>query len=704
MIIHLEEKLKEFFGYNAFRSYQKEIIQAVLSQQDVLAILPTGAGKSLCYQLPAMLMPGTAIVISPLISLMQDQVVSLYKNDVPAAFINSSLHYQDLLDVLNHLADYKLIYIAPERLNDPSFIQRLKEIPLSFFVIDEAHCISQWGHSFRVEYRKLAICKQTFPHLPIMALTATATPEVEKDIIHQLTMQQPSIIKGSFDRPNLTIRINQKINPEAQLRNFLEQQKDQSGIIYAATRKTVDATFEDLRQAGFNVGRYHAGMTDQERAVSQQAFLHDQVTWMVATVAFGMGIHKPDVRFIVHLDMPKTIEQYYQEIGRAGRDGLPSDCLMLYGPQDFIIYKSFLEQLEDPLIRKQIKLKTEKMYALCTSMKCRRYELLRYFGESPSSSTCHACDNCIDDVEMIDGTIIAQKILSCVFRMHQNFGIKTVIDVLRGSKSQPILSRQFDRLSTYGLLADLSEKEVRYYVESLIHMGMLKLTEGDYPVLKWTERSKLAIEGKESVQFKKKIFKEAKGKENQTLHYNQELFNQLKQLRTEIAQKEKVPPYVVLSDRSLQEMAVYYPQSEQEFSKINGVGPVKWIKYGQLFLEKIQAFQIGSSPAVVEKATSPLQRKNSIQETLQLYQNGHSVEEIMHLRQLAKSTILTHLTEGIRQGADLDISSLVSEPHRQMIEKVIGQLGADKLNPLKEKLPSEITYDEIRLVAAFHWR
>lgn len=407
----LEEELKRYFGYNTFRVYQKEIIQSLLRKEDVLAILPTGAGKSLCYQLPALLQQGTAIVISPLISLMQDQVVSLYKNGISAAFLNSSLLYQDIQSVLQQISDYKLLYVAPERLIDPQFLERLKETTISFFVIDEAHCISQWGHSFRVEYRKLSILKETFPHCPIIALTATATHDVEKDIQVQLAMQNPKIIKGSFDRPNLTIRLEPKIQVDKQLQVFLEQQKNQPGIIYAATRKGVENTFTQLQQAGYAVGRYHAGLSDQEKSVSQHAFLHDQLTLMVATVAFGMGVHKPDIRFIVHLDMPRTIEQYYQEIGRGGRDGLPAECLMLYSTQDFMIYKSFLDDVEDLVIRKQMKLKTESMYRFCTSLKCRRRELLRYFGEYFPQERCGACDNCLEEAEQIDGTVIAQKIL-----------------------------------------------------------------------------------------------------------------------------------------------------------------------------------------------------------------------------------------------------------------------------------------------------
>lgn len=706
----LEEELKCYFGYNAFRPHQKEIIQALLRKEDVLAILPTGAGKSLCYQLPALLQEGTAIVVSPLISLMQDQVVSLYKNGISAAYLNSSLLYQDIQSVLQNLPDYKLLYVAPERLVDPQFIERLKETKISFFVIDEAHCISQWGHSFRLEYRKLSFLKKVFPDCPIIALTATATPDVEKDIQVQLAMRHPSIIKGSFDRPNLTIKLCPKVQAEKQLKMFLEQQGNRPGIIYSATRKGVDTTFEKLQQAGYSVGRYHAGLSEKERSSSQHAFLHDQVTLMVATVAFGMGIHKPDVRFIVHLDMPRNIEQYYQEIGRAGRDGLPAECLMLYGIQDFIIYKTFLEDIEDLEIRKQMKLKTESMHRFCTSLKCRRKELLRYFGESFPREKCEACDNCLEE-DQIDGTMIAQKILSCVFRLKQNTGMRMAADVLRGSKGHNVLSRGYDQLTTYGLLKDISEQEVRYYIESLIHLGLLKLTEGEYPVLKWTELSSAVIKGEQTVFFKKRDFKAKKeervsGKirDNVTLHYDEPLFEALRRLRLQIAREEEVPPYVVFSDRALQEMAVYFPQTQQEFAKINGVGPIKWVKYGEKFLEEIRNHGGVKNVLVGERASVPLQRRNSTEETLSLYQQGHNLEQIMHKRQLAKSTILTHLEEAIQQGADLDISPLVSPEKQSMIKKVIAEAGADRLAPLKEKLPVEISYEEIRLVCAFFRR
>lgn len=711
----LEDELKRYFGYNTFRPLQLDIIRALLAKNDVLAILPTGAGKSLCYQLPAMLSPGLAIVVSPLISLMQDQVVSLYKNGISAAFVNSSLPAYEIRDVLQNLSSYKLLYIAPERLVDPDFIEHLKNAAVSFFVIDEAHCISQWGHSFRVEYRKLALLKELFPECPVIALTATATPEVEKDIQTQLAMKKPVVVKGSFDRPNLMIRIQSKYKPEDQLLAFLKEHEKQSGIIYSSTRKGVDSTFALLQDAGFVVGRYHAGMTEQERSSAQNAFLHDQTTLMVATVAFGMGIHKPDVRFIVHLDMPRTIEQYYQEIGRAGRDGLAAECLMLYGAQDLIIYKSFLEQLDDPIVKQQTRLKTDSMYRLCTSFKCRRLELLRYFGESYFKVPCGACDNCLAEYDQIDGTVITQKILSCVFRLNQNVGLRMLTDVLRGSKATALIQRGYDSLSTYGLLCDMSEQEVRYYIEALIHLDLLMLTDGEYPVVKWTTKSQAAVKGQEPILFKKKIFKAPK-EERETfkkkqlaeLDYDESLFQALRDLRMQTAREESVPPFVVFSDRALQEMAAHLPLTQEEFGRINGVGPIKWLKYGEKFLTLLKPYALVRSKAppsvqpLVKKASAPATgRKDSRRETVALYSQGRSIEEIMEDRQYSRGTIIQHLAEAIEEGIDLDLTGMISAQKQAAIKHAISEVGPERLAPIKEKLPPEYTYDEIRLVAAF---
>lgn len=691
----LEEHLKKWFGYNSFRSSQKEIVTKILSQQDVVAILPTGAGKSICYQLPAMLMPGTAIVVSPLISLMQDQVDFLTKNRILAAYLNSSLSPMEVDLVLSNLNDHKLLYIAPERLADPSFVEKLKGMTISFFVIDEAHCISQWGHSFRPDYRQLFQLKKLFPDKPIMALTATATPEVENDIISQLSFKSPYVIKSSFDRPNLTVRIMRKAEPYTQIKDFLAQHAQKSGIIYASTRKTVDTIHNSLTREGFNLGKYHAGMSEIERRTAQHDFVHDKTQLIVATVAFGMGIHKPDIRFIIHHDMPRTIEQYYQEIGRAGRDSLPAECLMLYNGQDLMIYDLFLKDCKDEIERAHMESKTAAMYRLCQSLACRRKILLKYFGEETPYECCHSCDNCLDDEEKLDGSIIAQKILSCVYRLNQRFGIKYVIDILRGSKSAQILKNGHDRLSTYNIMREYPESEIRYYIDSLMMMGFLKSSGGEYPILQWTETSQQVIKGLQKVEFRKKIFKEKKHKEVSQHPYNKILFDQLRALRLELARKAELPPFAVFSDRSLYEMATFFPQDDHSFLTINGVGKVKLEQFGNQFLNLIKQFCLEQGTHAPSILITP-----SANESLALFQKGMSVEEIASARNFSVGTIISHLCKQAETGSPCDLSRIVNQTRQEAIDHIIDQLGVEKLKPIKEALPEDFSYDEIRCVVA----
>ncbi len=701
----LESALKKFFGYNTFRDNQKEIVEAVLKKQDVLAILPTGAGKSICYQLPAMILPGTAVVISPLISLMQDQVVSLYKNGLPAAFLNSSLEYSDMQQVLNNLKDYKLLYVAPERFADKTFIENLKRIEISLFAIDEAHCISEWGHSFRAEYRQLALLKKEFPKSSVIALTATATKDVEKDILGQLEMRSPHIVRASFDRPNLMVEIQTKTEGSRQLKKFLQKHPDKPGIIYASTRKTVDETFNELQKEGFKVTKYHAGLSDEERSKAGHDFVHGECPLIVATVAFGMGIHKPDVRFVVHLNMPKSIEQYYQEIGRAGRDGLPSLCLMLYASKDLMTYNYFLNDITDETLKRTTKRKTEQMYALCHSVSCRRKELLRYFAENYPHANCGLCDNCLDNTELIDITIPAQKILSCVYRLNSAFGIRHVIDVLRGSKVKAVLDRAHDKLSTYGIMQEHEESEIRYYIEVLLEKGFLKRSEGDYPVLEWSDTSSQITSKKTTLSVRQKIrIIEEKKKISKDLECNQELFHELTDLRRKYAVEAKVPAFVVFGDRTLIEMARSYPRNKEEMLEINGLGPIKWEKYGKAFLELIKAYCLKREDLPTAKVPLPKEKKenSSSKETLFFFSQGHSVAAIASLRSLSPKTIMDHLIEQMTLGASIDISSIVSQDKQEAIKKAIDKVGGEKLTPIKQALPESFTFEEIRLVLSKH--
>ena len=586
MLNKARQILQKFYGYEDFRPGQKKVVESLLNKNDTVAIMPTGAGKSICFQIPALLFEGVTLVISPLISLMKDQVDSLRQLGIAAVYINSSVSkaqlYKDLQDI--SAGFYKIIYIAPERLTSEYLPDSFKNLNISMVAVDEAHCLSQWGHDFRPSYRNILNFTNSLRIKPIIsAFTATATPEVKTDIINLLGLKQPNVFVTGFDRPNLYFSVLRGEVKDKFVIDYVKKHQDEAGIIYVGTRKDVDALQVLLEIKGIKAGRYHAGMTDEERNQMQEDFLYDNLSVMVATNAFGMGIDKPNVRYVIHYNMPKNMEAYYQEAGRAGRDGLSGNCILLYSPQDTQLQKFLISKSTESEIRQQLEYKRlQSMVDYCHTPQCLRAFILHYFGEFDVEEHCDNCSNCKLEGELIDITIDAQKVLSCVYRMHECFGVKMIAEVLKGSKSAKVKQFNFERLSTYGLMKERKLKVISDLILRLSAMQYLDITESQYPVVTLNELSWQVLRGQKKVWQKMVIVKKAKAKG--------ELFEALRSLRKELATKEKLPPYMIFSDATLTQMATDKPTDLELMKNIRGVGEFKLQKYGEEFLTVIKSY------------------------------------------------------------------------------------------------------------------
>ncbi|MBU2969407.1 DNA helicase RecQ [Pseudoalteromonas sp. C2R02] len=585
--------LKEVFGYDDFRTGQNVVIDAAMQGQDTLVLMPTGGGKSLCYQIPALLMPGLTIVISPLISLMQDQVAQLKAAGVSAAYINQSQSYQEQQEIFQQLycGEIKLLYVAPERILQNAFLERIRHLNISLFAIDEAHCVSHWGHDFRPHYCRLQQLKQYFPNIPMMALTATADTATRQDIVIQLALTNPHIHTGSFDRPNIRYTLEEKFKPLSQLLRYLRGQKGQSGIIYCTSRKRVDDIAAKLSDAGYNAAAYHAGMENDQREFVQTAFSRDDIHIVVATVAFGMGINKPNVRFVVHYDIPKNIESYYQETGRAGRDGLAAEAIMYFDPADIPRVKRFFEDIQDEQRKKVEEQRFSAMANFAQAPTCRRQILLNYFSEYQREA-CGNCDICLDPPKQFDGTVVAQKALSSVYRSDQRFGMGYVVELLRGANTARVRDNNHHELSIFGIGKEQSQEYWLSILRQLVHQGLLRqdITLGS--ILRLTEAARPVLKGEYELNLAeprlnaKHVYKDKLARFN----YDKQLFAKLRALRKTIADNENLPPYVVFNDATLAEMAQKLPTNDSDFLKVSGVGFTKLTKYGHEFLTTIQDY------------------------------------------------------------------------------------------------------------------
>ncbi|VVB92183.1 putative ATP-dependent RNA helicase [uncultured archaeon] len=694
-----KEVLRRYFGYSEFRQLQQDIILDVLNGNDVLVLMPTGGGKSLCYQYPSLLLKGLTIVVSPLISLMKNQVDSLRSNGIAAEYINSSLKYEEIVKIKSSLLQNKvrLLYIAPERLTIPSFLSFLKGLKISLFAIDEAHCISEWGHDFRPEYRQLKIIGSSFPDVPIIALTATATTKVREDIINQLALKDCKKYVASFNRGNLVYHVRPKQEAFRQIVEFLRTKPRESGIIYCYSKKSVDSLAENLKHAGFRALPYHAGLSASVRSTNQEKFIKDDVEILVATIAFGMGIDKPNIRFVIHHDLPKNLEAYYQETGRAGRDGLRSDCVLFYSYGDRQKIEYFINQMANEKERQIAHNKLMDIINFCETNVCRRKLLLGYFGEDYTEEKCSGCDNCLMPKDEMEATGEILAILSCIEELDEKFGINYCIDVLTASKSSRILDNGHTSLRSYGAGKNLPKKIWHGFIRELLRRSYLML-EGEYPVLKLCQKSRDMLSGsgervekiflvKPEVVEKPAIIEHASDDEG--------LFEALRTLRKTLADAENYPPYMVFNDASLKQMALRRPCTPEDFRKITGVGDKKLERYGAIFISEIRRFCERLNPT-----GQPLKKQSSEYVTLEMLNKDMDLDEITLKRNLSLNTVYGHIEKLILTGENINIEKFIKKEKIEVISCAILEIGGETLKPIKERLGDNFSYGEIRLVRA----
>jgi ATP-dependent DNA helicase RecQ len=719
MTDQLLKTLKQYFGYDNFRALQGEIIKSVLAGHDNFVLMPTGGGKSLCYQLPALELPGITLVISPLIALMKDQVDGLQANGIKAEFINSSLTSAQITAAYARAKnnEIKILYLAPERFALSDFQKFLQSLDISLIAVDEAHCISEWGHDFRPDYRNLSLLKKLFPAVPLIALTATATAKVREDIISQLNLKTAPTFISSFDRENLNLSVIEKRQAFPKLVRLLEKYKDESVIIYCHSRKETEEIAENLCLNKFNARAYHAGLESNERKAVQDLFIKDHVNIIVATIAFGMGIDKPDVRLVVHYTYPKTLEGYYQEIGRAGRDGLPSECVTFYTYADTRKHEFFINQIEDNNLRARAQEKLNEILNFYDLDTCRKKYLLKYFGETQEKENCGACDICLTTKETFNATEVAQKILSAVARTESRFGKNYIIDILLGKKIQKILINNHDKLSVFKIINDFSENQLAQIINQLINLDYLRKSEGQYPTLILTRKGVEFLRSQEALSLNKPTADVAGNKKpakKGELSFNLELFALLRATRKELAEEENVPPFVIFGDTSLQEMAYYLPQSRDDFAQISGVGAKKLEQFADIFLEIILNFTRENNlvpPARSDKKTGePIARVIKVKSptfylrTRELLTKKIPLERIAKSQDLALSTIINHIEKLIDAGEKIDLEYLkLPLAKYEIIKQAFDECGDEKLKPVFEYLGGKYAYDDLRLVRVLRY-